>query len=35
VIVHCGNGVTGSLAINGEVSAATAFMDALKAAFHP
>jgi hypothetical protein len=35
VIVHCDNGVTGMLVINGEVSAGTSFLDAQEAAFLP
>ncbi|MGH9334891.1 MAG: serine hydrolase, partial [Vicinamibacteria bacterium] len=35
VVVHCSNGVTGMLVINGTTSAKTAFMDALKGAFLP
>jgi hypothetical protein len=35
VIVHCDNGVTGMLVINGEVSAGTSFLEAQEAAFLP
>lgn len=35
VIVHCDNGVTGMLVINGAPSAKTALLDAMKAAFPP
>jgi hypothetical protein len=35
VLVHCSNGVTGMLVVNGEVSSGTRLMNALKAAFVP
>jgi CubicO group peptidase (beta-lactamase class C family) len=35
VLVHCSNGVTGMLVLNGEISSASKFMDALNAAFVP
>ena len=34
-LVHCSNGVTGMLVLNGEISSTSKFMDALKAAFSP
>jgi CubicO group peptidase (beta-lactamase class C family) len=35
VLVHCSNGLTGMLVLNGEISSQAKFMDALKAAFVP
>jgi hypothetical protein len=34
-LVHCSNGLTGTLVLNGEISSTSKFMDALKAAFSP
>ena len=35
VLIHCSNGLTGMLVLNGEISSGSKFMDALKAAFSP